>query len=48
MFSFFFWLHHVTCGILVLWPGIEPGSSAAERAQSLTAVVPGEIPFFFF
>ena len=20
----FFWLHHATCGILVLWPGIEP------------------------
>ena len=19
-----FWLHHATCGILVLWPGIEP------------------------
>ena len=23
-----FWLHHTTCGILVSWPGIEPGPSA--------------------
>ena len=26
-FSFLFWPHHVVCGILVPWPGIEPGPS---------------------
>ena len=24
-FFFFFWSHHPACGILVPWPGIEPG-----------------------
>ena len=27
---FCFWLHHMTCKILVLWLGIEPGSSAVK------------------
>ena len=45
---FFFWLCHVARRILVPWPGIEPGSSAAE-AQSpnhWTALMLG-ILFFF-
>ena len=33
-YFFFFWLHHVACGILVPQPGIEPVPPAAE-ARSL-------------
>ena len=29
-FTFFFWLHNVANGILVPWPGIEPGPSAVK------------------
>ena len=32
-FSFFILLHHTACGILVPWPGFEPGPSAV-KAQS--------------
>ena len=29
-FLVFFWSHHEACGILVPWPGIEPGASAVK------------------
>ena len=32
LFCFFvFWLHHVACGILAPWPGIEPMPPAVEE-----------------
>ena len=33
--SFFFWLHHVACRILVPWSGIEPMPSAVELRSQL-------------
>ena len=35
-FNFFFWPHHVACGILVLWPGIEPTSPALQGKFLIT------------
>ena len=40
---FFFWLHQEACGILVPWPGVEPGPSAVEGAV-LTSGLPGNSP----
>ena len=40
---FFFWLHQEACGILVPWPGVEPGPSAMEGA-GLTSGLPGNSP----
>ena len=37
----FFWLHLTACGILVPWPGIEPGPSPV-RVQSPTTGPPGK------
>lgn len=33
-FSFFFWLHHVACGILVPGPGIKPAPRAVVGVES--------------
>ena len=30
---FFFWPHRTVCGILVPWPGIEPGPQAVKGAE---------------
>ena len=35
---FFFWLHYVVCGILLPWPGIEPGTTGP----------PGNSVYFYF
>lgn len=43
---FIFWPCHVTGGILVPWPGIEPEPSAVE-AQNLTPDHQGKSPEFF-
>ena len=40
---FFFWLHKEACGILVPWPGVEPGPSTVEGAV-LTSGLPGNSP----
>ena len=40
---FFFWPHHVSCGILVPWPGIKP-TPLAMKAQSLNHWTTGEFP----
>lgn len=42
-FFCYFWLCHVICRTLVLWPGIEPESSAM-RAWSLNHWTPREVP----
>ena len=31
--SFFFWLHHMVCGILVSQPGIEPWAPSSESVE---------------
>ena len=38
-----FWLHHTACGILVSWPGIEPGPSAV-KVWSLNCWISREFP----
>ena len=42
-----FWPRCSTCGILVLWPGIEPGPSA-ERTQSPNHWATREVPRYIF
>ena len=42
-FLFFFWLHHVVCGILVPWSGIEPVAPAVE-AWSLNHWTARQVP----
>ena len=46
-FFFFFWLYHTACGILVPWPGLEPGPyswAPAVMAQSPTNWTAREFP----
>ena len=43
---FFFWPHCVVCGILVLWPAIEPVPPAVET-RSLNHWTAREVPLFF-
>ena len=45
-FNFMFWSYHVACGILVLWPGIEPSPPMVE-AWSLNHWTIREFPFPF-
>ena len=45
--TFFFWLSHEACGILVPWPGIEPGPPAVE-AQSPNHWTSREFPLSTF
>ena len=42
-YLFIFWLHFTACGILVPWPGIEPGPTAV-KAPSLNHWTAREIP----
>ena len=42
---FCFWLHHVACGILAPWPGIEPGPQWKHGV--LTTGLPGNSPEVF-
>ena len=43
LFFFFFWPCHVVCGILVPWPGIEPGPQQWKH-WVLTTGPPGNSP----
>ena len=43
--DFFFWLHHLPCKILVLWPGIEP-TPQHWKLRVLTTGPPGNSPDF--
>ena len=46
LFFFSFWSHHMACGILVPWPGIEPTPPAVE-VQSLHHWTAREVPSLF-
>ena len=41
------WLHHMACGTLVPWPGIEPLSHALET-RNLNHWTTGEVPKMFW
>ena len=45
--SLFFWLHHTACGILIPWPGIEPGPLAV-KAWSPNHGTTRELPPIMF